>query len=79
MPGWFNRWFGYGLGVGVGHALLDEERGEPSKPPIVPKTEEEILADEKRFEEDERRFDEEAQRFDEDRGARARKAPAASK
>jgi len=79
MPAWLERWFGYGLGVGVGRALLGEERDASPKPPIVPKTEEEILADEKRFAEDERRLDEADRRFDADRAARDARQHAAPK
>lgn len=48
-------WFGYGLGVGVVKAIFGER--EEARAPIREQTEEEILADEKRFAEDEKRLD----------------------
>lgn len=51
------RWFGYGLGAGVGKALLGGGAKEGGKGPIRNQTEEEILADEKRFKEDEKRLE----------------------
>jgi hypothetical protein len=55
----FLRWFGYGLGSGVGKALLGGGAKEGPRGgfgPIRNQTEEEILADEKRFKEDEKRL-----------------------
>jgi len=53
---WFKSWFGYGLGRGVAQAIFGE--GRPAAPgPIRNMTEEQIKADEKRFDEDARRLD----------------------
>jgi hypothetical protein len=56
---WFKRWFAYGLGVGAAKSILGE--GRPARDadgaPIRNMTEEEIRADEKRFDEDARRLD----------------------
>lgn len=66
MGSWFGRWFGYGLGAGAARAIFGEdrrvERGDlPRAPePIRHQTEEEILADEKRFAEDEKRIESQA-------------------
>lgn len=50
MASWFGRWFGYGLGAAAGKAIFGEDRrSEAPKPPIRAQTEEEIRADEKRF------------------------------
>lgn len=60
MTSWFKRAFGYGLGLAAGRAIFGDDRAKsPDAPrePIRPKTEEEILADEKRFDEDARRYE----------------------
>jgi hypothetical protein len=56
---WFTRWFGYGLGVGTAKAIFgkDEHAGGSGPAPIRNQSEEEIRADEKRFDEDERKLD----------------------
>lgn len=56
MSSWFTRAFGYGLGAAVGRAIFGEDR-EKNKEPIRQQTEEEIRADEKRYEEDAKRYD----------------------
>ncbi|HEY4117619.1 MAG TPA: DUF1566 domain-containing protein [Byssovorax sp.] len=54
--GWFQRWFGYGLGVGVGKAVIGDDPRRRMRD-VHPMTEEEILADERRYDDDERRLD----------------------
>lgn len=57
--GWLQAWFGYRLGAGAARALLgdDARRSERERWPIRQQTEEEILADEKRYAEDAKRLD----------------------
>jgi hypothetical protein len=52
---WFKTWFAYGLGRGAAKAILGEDRREAG-PPIRQQTEEEIRADEKRYDEDAKRL-----------------------
>jgi hypothetical protein len=54
---WFSAWFGYGVGREVARAVLGESRSEGARPPIVPKTEAEIRADERRYDEDAKRLE----------------------
>lgn len=61
MSSWFSRAFGYGLGRAAGKAIFgaDEPKREGAPAgPVQARTEAEILADEKRFDEDEKRLDE---------------------
>lgn len=53
--GWLKSWFGYGLGVGAAKAVFGEDK--PKGGPIRNMTEEQIRADEKRFDEDAKRLD----------------------
>ena len=53
--GWFQSWFGYGLGVGAAKALFGDDTHRRMHD-VHPMTEEEILADERRYAEDERRL-----------------------
>jgi len=56
----FNRWFGYGLGAGAANAVFGgglPEAGGEARGPIRMRTEAEIRADEKRYDEDARRLD----------------------
>jgi hypothetical protein len=53
--GWLSAWFGYGLGKGAAQAIFGEDR--PAGGPIRHQTEEEIRADERRYDEDARRLD----------------------
>jgi hypothetical protein len=57
-------WFGYGFGRAVGTALFgsNEESNFTSGEPIRSMTEEEILADEKRFDEEAKRLEDEDRR-----------------
>lgn len=67
MSSWLARAFGYGLGARVGRAIFGasfEEKAKEPQAPIRQQTEEEILADEKRY-------DEEAKRLDAEDAARA--------
>ena len=60
MSSWFKNWFAYGLGAGVAKAIFgDDEREDraSAREPIRQQTEEEIRADEKRFDEEARRLD----------------------
>jgi hypothetical protein len=59
MAGWFQSWFGYGLGAGAARAIFGERRSEGSaeRGPIRQQTEAEIRADEKRYDEDAKRLD----------------------
>jgi hypothetical protein len=52
-------WFSYGLGRSVGSALFGEAKNSSNDAPIRSMTEEEIKADEARFDEEARRLDEE--------------------
>jgi hypothetical protein len=54
--GWFKQWFGYGLGAGVARTIFGEEHREPGGP-IRHQTEEQIRADERRYDEDARRLE----------------------
>jgi hypothetical protein len=59
MSSWFKASFGYGLGAAVGRAIFgdsDEERREADREPIRHQTEEEIRADEKRYDEEAKRY-----------------------
>ena len=59
MSTWFGRWFGYGLGAAAGEAIFGDDRRSDSRvrAPIRAQTEEEIRADEKRYDEDEKRLE----------------------
>jgi len=60
MPSWFTAWFGYRLGAKAASSLFGEDRpdqGEAARGPVRAQTEEEIRADEKRFDEDEKWLD----------------------
>ena len=60
MSSWFTRSFGYGLGAAAGRAIFSEDQGEDRKKssePVRQKTEEEILADEKRFDEEAKQYE----------------------
>ncbi len=54
MSTWFGRWFGYGLGAAAGEAIFGDDRRSDSRvrAPIRAQTEEEIRADEKRYDEE---------------------------
>ena len=54
---WFRAWLGYGLGRGAAKAIFGEDKPEAARPPIRQQTEEEIRADEKRYDEDAKRLD----------------------
>lgn len=63
MSSWFSTAFGYGLGRQVGKVLfgsLAEDRPKEPGGPIKQQTEEEILADEKRYDEEARRLEAES-------------------
>jgi hypothetical protein len=53
---WLKAWFGYGLGAGAAKAVFGESE-RSSDGPIREQTEEQIRADEKRFDEDAKRLD----------------------
>jgi hypothetical protein len=60
MSSWFKNWFAYGLGAGVAKAIFGDDKQEgqaPARGQIRQQTEEEIRADEKRYDEDARRLD----------------------
>ncbi len=60
MPSWFTAWFGYGLGRKAASTLLAEDGPDHGRMPDLPvqaRTEEEIRADEKRYDADEKRLD----------------------
>lgn len=61
MVGWFEYWFGHDLYARVkalyGYGGRRPADGDADRWPIHPKTEEEIRADERRFNEDARRLD----------------------
>lgn len=61
MSSWFTRSFGYGLGAAVGRAIFGEER-DKSRAPVRQQTEEEIRADEKRYDEEAKRYEAEDRR-----------------
>jgi len=54
--GWFKAWFGYGLGAGVAKTIFGEDH-PPAGGPIRHQTEEEIRADERRYDEDAKRLE----------------------
>jgi hypothetical protein len=54
---WFKTWFAYGLGRQAAKTILGEDQREAAHPPIRQQTEEEIRADEKRYDEDAKRLD----------------------
>ena len=61
MSSFLTRVFWYGFGVSAGRAIFkgdDRRERAAQRGPIRPKTEEEILADEKRYDADEKRYDE---------------------
>jgi len=65
MSSWFERSFGYGLGAAIGRAIWGDggEKGrEAAREPIRQQTEEEIRADEKRYDEEARRYEAEDRR-----------------
>jgi len=60
MPAWFTTWLRYRLGARAASTLFGEDgpdQGEAARGPVRAQTEEEIRADEKRFDEDEKRLD----------------------
>lgn len=59
MSSWITRSFGYGLGAAAGRAIFseDEDRKKSREKPVRQKTEEEILADEKRFDEEAKQYE----------------------
>ena len=60
MSSWFTRAFGYGLGASVGRAIfggLAEDARKSPGGPIRQQTEEEILADERRYDEEARQLE----------------------
>ena len=57
MSSWFTRSFGYGLGAAVGRAIFSEDQEKSRREPVRQKTEEEILADEKRFDEEAKQYE----------------------
>jgi hypothetical protein len=62
MGSYLGGWFGYGLGRSIGAALFGEKPNKSDLQPDAPireQTEEEILADEKRYDEEAKRLDEE--------------------
>ncbi len=68
--------------MSAGRAIFSEDRpGErkAEREPVRPKTEAEILADEKRFDEDEKRFEEEARQLDADEAAARSRRPSADR
>jgi hypothetical protein len=62
MSTWFGRWFGYGLGTAAGKAIFGEERrrDDAERAPIRAQTEEEIRADEKRYDEEAKQLEAQA-------------------
>jgi hypothetical protein len=56
MSSWFTRSIGYGIGAAVGRAIFGEDR-EKNREPIRQQTEEEIRADEKRYDEEAKRYE----------------------
>ena len=61
MSSFLGGWFSYGLGRSIGSALFGEKKNSNfgSGEPIRQQTEEEIRADEKRYDEDAKRLDDE--------------------
>lgn len=60
MSSWLSRAFWYGLGVSAGRAIFredDRREGAARGGPVRQQTEEEILADEKRYEAEEKQLD----------------------
>jgi hypothetical protein len=53
---WFTGWFGYGLGAGAAKEVFGETK-TPPEAPIRQQTEEQIRADEARYDEDAKRLD----------------------
>jgi hypothetical protein len=53
---WFKEWFGYGLGAGAAKAIFGEHKPAAGEP-VRQQTEEEIRADEKRYDEEAKRLD----------------------
>jgi hypothetical protein len=63
MSIWFKAAFGYRLGAAVGRAIFGDrgdERREAAREPIRQQTEEEIRADERRYDEEAKRYEAEA-------------------
>ena len=54
---WFQAWLGYGIGRGIAKATLGGDRPRADPGPIRSMTEEQIRADEKRFDEEAKRLD----------------------
>ena len=54
---WFEAWLGYGFGRGAAKVIFGDDKPQEARPPIRPQTEEEIRADEKRYDEDAKRLD----------------------
>ncbi len=61
MSSYLGGWFSYGLGKAIGSALFGEKKNSDFEAggPIRQQTEEEIRADEKRYDEEAKRLDEE--------------------
>ena len=59
MSSWFKAAFGYGLGSAVGRAIFGDggEKRREVRAPIRQQTEEEIRADEKRYDEEAKRWE----------------------
>jgi hypothetical protein len=63
MSSWLQRSFGYGLRAAVGRAIFGDggdQNREKAREPIGQQTEEEIRADERRYEEEAKRYEAEA-------------------
>jgi len=62
MSSWFKGAFGYGLGAAVGRAIFGDggDKSRKAREPIRQQTEEEIRADEKRYDEEAKRYEAEA-------------------
>jgi hypothetical protein len=69
---WLNAWFGRGFVAEAARALYGEDEPKAPRAPIRQETEEEIRADERRYDEDAKRLD------DEDAAAKRRGAGARS-
>jgi hypothetical protein len=54
---WLKAWLGYGIGQRAAKAIFSEDDSEAARPLIRQQTEEEIRADEKRYDEDAKRLD----------------------
>lgn len=59
---WFTSSFGYGIGVALGRAIFGDGREKKSREPVRQQTEEEIRADEKRYDEEAKRYEAEDRR-----------------